>query len=444
MLVVPGDERHQRHRLAAWRCTAARSTRANPPRTDHLGTSCCGTLRNSDPPRPRGPHRRSSLCEASAAHAPGRRCTPRAGPSRSTSRSVGNVPEPAASIPNTTRYRVVPVEFRGQAAASTTTTPAGGDPRRGLLRVRTLGTSEEMTNLVVRGDGRRTHSGRRLSTSAPVTCAPKIASGDGERPAGHGGGQITSITGRPAQPGSGPARERRTVVGSSASAGVRNGEDPRRCGLRIARPPRLCRRSECVPSEAGRGTDGALVTAGGAARAAQAAGRVDHGRAEWQPGRRVVGGLEHVAAAGQRDPDRELPEDRVALGVQRLHAEHGLTGQDQMDSVRASGPGQPFEQADGLVRHRIGAGQQHRELVDDAQDPWQRLARPSRRPPPHCPKRVTGLSYATDRRPSAVNSRGRRARTPSDSRRPPGVRQPGAVRWVGTNSRRTRPLKSSR
>ncbi len=117
------------------------------------------------------------------------------------------------------------------------------------------------------------------------------------------------------------------------------------------------------------------MAAGRAARAAQAAGRGDDRGAEREASGRVVGRLEHVAAARQGDLHRELAEDRVALGVQRLDTEHGLAGQDQMDAARAALPSrQRLEQADRLGGGAVGAGQQHLELVDHTDDPGQRLA----------------------------------------------------------------------
>ncbi len=83
-------------------------------------------------------------------------------------------------------------------------------------------------------------------------------------------------------------------------------------------------------------------------------------------GQVVVG--EDPARLGQRDPERELG-DQPGPPPQRLNAGHVLGGEDQVDALRASAPGEVLEQCDGLVGDRVPAVQQHLELVDHRDDP---------------------------------------------------------------------------
>ena len=131
-----------------------------------------------------------------------------------------------------------------------------------------------------------------------------------------------------------------------------------------ARTPR--RRAAAAHRPAGPATAGAAAWRASSARRADRGSRpAAHGRGTRRSDRRgrrrcsrsrcraaarpptLLRAIEHVAAAGQRDPDRELAEDRVALRVQRLDATQRLAREDQMDAVRATLARHRFEQRNG-------------------------------------------------------------------------------------------------
>ena len=175
----------------------------------------------------------------------------------------------------------------------------------------------------------------------------------------------------------------------------------------------------------------------------RAGGGVDHGGADRQGRGGVVELVEHPAAAGQRHPQRELPEDRLGPPVEGLDAGHALAGQHQVDAVRAALAGQLLQQVDGLAGQRVVAGEQHVELVDDRHDAGQRAV------PGRSASLVTPCRFsAPARRCASRRSSRSTARPYSRSDSMPTARACGSQdgsRPVGTNSVKLTPsLKSSR
>ena len=95
---------------------------------------------------------------------------------------------------------------------------------------------------------------------------------------------------------------------------------------------------------------------------------VDHRVVARQRLGRRVGLGQHPPGPGQRDPQRELGDQRRPA-PQRLDAGDVLAGQHQVDALRAAAPGQVLQQVDRLGGDRVPAGEQHLELVDHGDDP---------------------------------------------------------------------------
>ena len=80
-----------------------------------------------------------------------------------------------------------------------------------------------------------------------------------------------------------------------------------------------------------------------------------------------VGLGQDAARLGQRDPQRELP-DQPGAAPQRLDAGDVLRGEHQVDALRAAAPGEVLQQRHRLGGHRVAAAEQHLELVDHRDD----------------------------------------------------------------------------
>ena len=207
--------------------------------------------------------------------------------------------------------------------------PARRTPRRPGCRVR-------------RGCGRaRGAAPCGPDRAATSMVSPSSAHGRAHRP------------GRESRPKSGrrtagaPRRRRTAAAGADRSA--------RRCHSRCCSALQLARSPAA-------GTRTMLVRRRGAGVG------VDHRVVARQRLGRGVGLGQHPPGPGQRDPQRELGDQRRPA-PQRLDAGHVLAGEHEVDALRPAAPGQILQQVTASAATASRPAEQHLELVDHRDDP---------------------------------------------------------------------------